>query len=299
MDTSTATSPPLVPTSMDDQHKRHHLHTTRIPKPFSIESIISSCASNADPPSTDSPPLTNTIFSTPSSLFPSNFCLPHAFQHSIYSPWMSYLASASAQQHQHQQHPPINHQHPAYHLFANSAERFTNLLDNPDRESHSLQTLFGPSAPHIDPRFALAAVDPEHREQLAQLFANNVRDPKLTEFLLGRGGIDIRARESRDYYAAGKDEERSGVDAAPKHHLDHGEIMAADSFGHNRVGRVRDLSELYYRGQRMLNGDRTGSAAPLGGEQLDMDSAESSSELSMRMSPDGERKSAGNNFLLN
>lgn len=203
---------------------------------------------------------------------------------------MSYLAAASAQQ-QNQHHPPVNQQHhpSAYHLFSNSANRFPNFLDNSERES-SIPNFFGPKPTHIDPRFALAAVDPEHREHLAQLFANNVRDPKLTEFLLGQRGIE-RSHESVDYHM-GVEDERSGSEVTVKDG-DNG----VDSFGH-RAGRVRDLSELYFRGQRMLSGDATAVATASGSDQLDMDSAESSSELSMTMSPEGRRKSTGKSFVL-
>lgn len=285
MDTSTAAPPSMASKCLDE--KQHQLLSTRIPKSFSIESIIST--RNSSHQTSDSPPLANTCFPNPAAaLFPANFCLP-PLQHSIYSPWMSYLAAASVQhQHQHHPPPPINqssHYHPAYQLFAN------NFVENSDREP-SMHSFFGPSPPHIDPRFALAAVDPEHREQLAQLFANNVRDPKLTEFLLGQRGID-RSHEATDYHT-GIEDDRSGSDGTTKDG-DNGE-MGDHSFGH-RVGRVRDLSELYFRGQRMLSGDVTGAATASGSDQLDMDSAESGSELSMTMSPEGQRKSAGKRLL--
>lgn len=289
MDTSTAPSPSITSKCLDDPKNPHqHHHSTRIPKSFSIESIISTRSSSHR--SHDPTPMSNTIFPNPATLFPANFCLPPSFQHSIYSPWMSYLAAASAQHQQHQ-HPPVNqqHHHPAYHLFSNSVDRFSNFLENADREPGT-PTFFGHAAPHIDPRFALAAVDPEQREQLAQLFVNNVRDPKLTEFLLGqRGGID-RSHESNDYQT-GIEDERLGAPEVMAKDGDNGDF-GDESFG-NRVDRVRDLSELYFRGQRMMSGDAMGVAMASGSDQLDMDSAESSSELSMTMSPEGRMKSAG------
>lgn len=270
MNTSTATSPSMAQKCLDKSKIQSHQLSTRIPKSFTIESIISTRSSSQQ--STSSPPLGNTIFPNPAALFPANFCLPQSFQHSLYSPWMSYLAAASAQHQQQHQHTPINppSQHPAYHL-----------LENSDREPNA-QSFFMPQLSQIDPRFALAAVDPEHREQLAQLFANNVRDPKLTDFLLRQRSIE----RSNDYHT-GIEEDRSGSDLTAKD----GAVdeFGEDSFSH-RLGRVQDLSDLYFRG------DATGAATATGSDQLDMDSAESSSELSMTMSPEARRKSAGKRY---
>lgn len=159
--------------------------------------------------------------------------------------------------------------------------------------------LFG--NPSLDPRFALATVDPVQREQLAQLFANNVRDPKLTEFLLGQGGVGGgtmigRHPEPPSGYASSSEDERTRYRDGEQDEVDVGQPSLV-GFGHPAArsefsGTVRDLSELYFRGQRMMGGDG-GIVAPLSDGQLDMDSAESSSELSMTMSPDGRRKSDG------
>lgn len=171
-------------------------------------------------------------------------------------------------------------------------------MENHDREPSEPINFFGLSSPahHSDPRLALAAVDPEHREQLAQLFANNVRDPKLTEFLLmGHRGIERSHEAEISDYHVGNEDDRPGSELAAKDG-DNGELGDDGSFGH-RVSRVRDLSEFYFRGQRMMSGDAaTGAAISTGSDQLDMDSAESSSELSMTMSPEGRRKSAGKIF---
>lgn len=252
---------------------------TRLANPFSIESIISQRHKSTSP----QPPTTLQSHSsgsrpddtaTPQSMAPSQFAPgvgPFASANfSLYNPWMGYLAAAS---HQHQQ----------------QQLQYSSHLSAVVDQMPPADMFFGMPPAGMDPRLAglAATVDPVHREKLAQLFVNNVRDPKLTELLLmgTGGGVDHSVPQS------------AAVDAT--------QASLSLSMGSDNVGTIpMHLSHMYLQERSRLmmqhqhhqqqHHHHPNSQHGIGGgRDVDADSAESSSDLSMTMSPDGCRKSAG------
>lgn len=285
--------------------------TPRLPNPFSIESIISprnktspakyqphlnrsddeEIASQIATQShdiSDASPLISPATGT-SAQPPIGVGVGATFP-SLYNPWMDYLAAA--QQH-HQQQQQLQQQ-PA------------TILDNgTSAMTPSADFMFGGMP--LDPaRMASIAIDPLQREKLAQLFVNNVRDPKFTELLLGGangGGIHHGADEM-----AGHMETMPTLPNLSQIYLHERNRlwMQHHQQQHQQHQQQQQHHQLGQPNQHHLNGQqhphnaianphqRTNAKGSESSRDLDVDSAESSSELSINMSPDDCRKSAGN-----
>lgn len=153
----------LSPTSIDKT-----TNISRVPKPFSIESLIAhqSPQHHINDLSSNRQQL-NDIPDVPIINHPASngyggthFNLP---PFPLYNPWMGYLTQTATER--------------LSQFFSRNDDKLTHFLDI---ESSS-------PSPSRDSRFILNPVDVIQREKLAQYFVNNIRDPnkgKLSEFLL-------------------------------------------------------------------------------------------------------------------
>lgn len=151
-------SPPVL------ENPRKETKLTRIPKPFTIESLIS--------PRTETIGIRQNILENQCPPgFPSNFNLPPHFP--MYNPWVGYLSQTANER--------------ISQFFSNSDEKLTHFLDSSEVNHEKLsEVFFTHQQAAQDPRYFL---NPEiiHREKLAEYFVNNIREPnkeKLSEFLL-------------------------------------------------------------------------------------------------------------------
>lgn len=231
---------------MDISHHTDDIETkiSKIPKPFSIESLIStkSCS-----------PIRPDAFEThfPPTLFPQNICPPNF---PMYNPWMGYLTQSTNEQ--------INQ------LFANGpTDKFVNFLDHPDNRRDKLSEMF---LTHTagDPRVFFNS-DPVHREKIAQYLANNVREPKFTEFLMSASKTDFRNDDENV-----DDHLFTASDNCNKH------LRQTSISVRNFSDGVSNLSQLFVKGDQ---------------DKDDEMESGSDSELSMTMSLDGSHKNTGKN----
>lgn len=284
-----------LPPALNHHHHHHHEHNN---------------AASAKPPSATLPDQPNTA-SAPLSAA-AQFALPNGGSFPLYNPWMGYLAAASHQQLQQQQHH--QHNHNQHH---DAGERLSAAIGGHFDQMPPADMFFGmpalAAAAAMDPRLSL--VDPMQREKLAQLFANNVRDPKLTEFLL----MGAASAAGGGTTSVG-DSIVGGLEAMMPMG---GGVGDVSTMGSDNIGTIpMHLSQMYlqergrlllqqqqqqqqlhpqtqqhqqqqqHRAQQRLHRNSDGGGGG-GTRDGDADSAESSSELSMTMSPDGYRKSAG------
>lgn len=219
---------------------------SKIPKPFSIESLIStkSCS-----------PIRPDAFEThyPPTLFPQNICVPNF---PMYNPWMGYLTQQTNEQ--------INQ------LFANGPnEKFvTNFLEHQDNRHDKLSEMFLTHTTN-DPRISFFNSDLVHREKIAQYLANNVREPKFTEFLMSASKTDFRGDDEIT-------EELTTSDNSSKDLRQTSISVRSFSDG------VSNLSQLFVKSDQDKDDEmETGSE----------------SELSMTMSPDGSHKNTGKELV--
>lgn len=215
---------------------------SKIPKPFSIESLIStkSCS-----------PIRPDAFEQhyPPTLFPQNICLPNF---PMYNPWMGYLTQSTNEQ--------INQ------LFSNGPnDKFVNFLEHQDSRRDKLSEMFLTHTAN-DPRIFLNS-DPVHREKIAQYLANNVREPKFTEFLMSASKTDFRNDEENV-----DDHLFTASDNCNK------DLRQTSISVRNFADGVSNLSQLFVKSDQ---------------DKDDEMESGSESELSMTMSPDGSHKNAG------
>lgn len=215
---------------MDISHKSNQdigpTKMSKIPTSFSIESLMSkrSCT----------PSRTETQSLIVQSANPHNLCIP---SFPLYNPWMGYLTQSNSET--------------LSHFINNSKEKISSLLNNTDLQHDKLSEIFLSQA---DPRLFINA-DPEYRERMSQYFANNVRDPRLTEFILSAG-----EQTSNNSEYANQCERLSSIETNP------------NSMNQHLEG-VQNLSQLFIR--------------QLPGNEDDLESVdESCSELSLTMSPE-------------
>lgn len=232
---------------MDISHQTDDMQTklSKIPKPFSIESLIStkSCS-----------PIRPDAFEThyPPTLFPQNICLPNF---PMYNPWMGYLTQSTNEQ--------INQ------LFTNGPnDKFVNFLEHQDGRRDKLSEMFLTHTAN-DPRIFLNG-DPVHREKIAQYLANNVREPKFTEFLMSASKTDYR--NDRNDEENVDDHLFTASDNCNK------DARQTSISVRNFSDGVSNLSQLFVKSDQ---------------DKDDEMESGSDSELSMTMSPDGSHKNAG------
>lgn len=232
---------------MDITHQQDDIDTkiSKIPKPFSIESLIStkSCS-----------PMRPDAFEThyPPSLFPQNICVPNF---PMYNPWMGYLTQQTSEQ--------INQ------LFSNGpSDKFVNnFLEHQDNRHDKLSEMFLSHSAN-DPRIFLSS-DLIHREKIAQYLANNVREPKFTEFLMNASKTDFR-----------NDDENTNEHLLTASDNSNKDLRQTSFNVRNFTDGVSNLSQLFVKSDQDKDDE--------------MDTG-SESELSMTMSPDGSNKNAGKN----
>lgn len=141
-----------------------NLKISRIPKPFSIESLISSPDKDelsSTKKSTDSPEnlQINQPQQPPSGYVPFN--LPNF---PIYNPWVGYLTQTATER--------------LSQFFSQNDEKFSHFLDIESQTNRDKL---------IEAHYILNNPDAVQREKLAQYFVNNFRDPsneKLSELLI-------------------------------------------------------------------------------------------------------------------
>ncbi len=244
--------PTYTKKNMDISHQQPddtETKISKIPKPFSIESLIStkSCS-----------PIRPDAFEThyPPTLFPQNICLPNF---PMYNPWMGYLTQSTNEQ--------INQ------LFSNGPnEKFVNFLEHhPDNRHDKLSEMFLTHTAN-DPRIFLNS-DLVHREKIAQYLANNVREPKFTEFLMNASKADFRSDdEITDEHLLTASDNNCNKD-----------LRQTSISVRNFTDGVSNLSQLFVKSDQDKDDEmETGSE----------------SELSMTMSPDGSHKNAGEGSVI-
>lgn len=153
-------------------------------------------------------------------------------------------------------------------LFANGPpDKFVNFLDHPDNRRDKLSEMFLTHTAS-DPRIFFNS-DPVHREKIAQYLANNVREPKFTEFLMSASKTDFRNDDENV-----DDHLFTTSDNCNKH------LRQTSISVRNFADGVSNLSQLFVKGDQ---------------DKDDEMESGSESELSMTMSPDGSHKNTGKN----
>ena len=271
----------------------------KIPKPFSIESLIAtrSCSPNRREPSPNQQlhphhhhhhhqhsqhSMQQNLYSDnmPPNIFQQNFGLPPNFP--LYHPWttLGYLTHTTNER--------------ITQLLNNDGEKLAHFLENSDITRDKMTEMFLNSNSK-DPRLflnAAAAADPASREKLAQYFVNNVRDPKLTEFLLSAttgtsNSLDLR---NSNYLSEPNNSERfvvgSGCSGLPPNAAAAFSVMQNSFLDNNSLSKTNsNITNLFVKSDQFEDGDK---------EIDDIESgAESCSDLSLTMSPDGSNKNAG------
>lgn len=250
----------------------------KIPKPFSIESLISTCRTDSPIDHSD-----NADTQTFSQNLPPNF-IPNF---PIYNPWMGYLTAHTTNERISQ-------------LFTNPAE-FSHFLEHTEaavvatapaqKHPNKLSDLLTDTSATAAAATMAAAAASAHREKLAQYFANNVRDGKFTEFLMnnttgGSGGI-IGSDYSNVAY--GSETEQRFVQCSDKMQIQNRNLSAANvcdvqnNFSQllNRADQSKSPYSHHVQQQHIMERDE------------DLDSVDTGSELSLSMSLDENQKSAG------
>lgn len=284
---------------------------TKIPKPFSIESLISSTRRTDTTTTTTIRPTideqhhnnldnnSQQIFSQQQNLSTTNNFIPNF---PIYNPWMGYLSHTTN-------------------------ERITQLFTNPQEFSHflaensdiSADAVVAPTAKHHYNKFsdmlqnsadsaaavAMAAAV-AHREKLAQYFANNVRDGnKFTEFLMNNSNNSangIIGGNNCDYNNTGmygsETEQRFQIQCTDKMIQDRNSLSVTTN---NSSDMQANFSQLLNQSQQyhQNNHHHQQQQQQIVHQQQqhdkddDLDSVDTSSELSLTMSPDENQRNAG------
>lgn len=233
----------------------------KMPKPFSIESLIStrSCSpivqqSNVSP---DSHPM------FPSALTP-NLCLPNF---PIYNPWMGYLAQTTNER---------------LSQFLTNSPEFSHFLENPDGRDKISEMLLNHAA--NDQKVFFSQQDLTHRERLAQYFANNVRggngagcDPKFTEYLIN--GKSDQIQNGSQHQNSDSNERFPSIIIGSEKTCGISTHAGGGGISVSHFGSVQNFNQF------LVKNDPE--------KEDDLDSGDSCSELSLTMSPDGSHKNAG------
>lgn len=253
------------------------LMASKVPKPFSIESIISTRSCSPHHPYQPRQHHENLENHFAANLFAPNLCLPASFP--IYNPWMGYLTQSTNER--------------ISQIFSNSSEKFSQFLENSEREKLSEMLLAGGTAATMnsgtDPRLYMPAAMAD-REKLAQYFANNVRDPKLSEFLLSATSGVVNGAVMGDYRNNSFDGDDDRYQNIPTI-MDRTSSCSPNQMCNSNVESVQSLSQFFGKG----GGDSSHKQQQQQDDDKDedLDSAESCSDLSLTMSPDGCHKNAG------
>lgn len=293
---------------------------TKIPKPFSIESLIASTHHRTTDSSTTIPiiaddeqqhhqnNLDNQQIFSQQNLSTTNF-IPNF---PIYNPWMGYLSHTTNER--------------LSQLFTNPTEFSHFLAENSD-----ISAAVAPTAKHQHNKFSdilLNATDSStttaaaaaaatmaaavaHRDKLAQYFANNVRDGnKFTEFLMnnsnngvvggncdynntGMYGSETEQRFQLQQCSAGTDkmiQDRNSLS-----------VTANNSDVQTNFSQLLNQSQLnqsfQYHNQHQTNHQQQQQMIHQQHQQHDkdddLDSVDTGSELSLTMSPDENQRNAG------
>lgn len=244
----------------------------KIPKPFSIESLISTCRTGSPIDHSDNVDSKMSF----SQILPPNF-IPNF---PIYNPWMGYLTAHTTNERISQ-------------LFTNPAE-FSHFLEHTDavaaaapaqkHQNKFSDLLTDSSATAAAAATMAAAAASAHREKLAQYFANNVRDDKFTEFLMNNTG-------------GGSDYNNIGYGSETEQRF----VQCSDKIQNRNLGAT-NVCDVQNNFSQLLNkADQSKSPYSQHVQQQqqhmekdeDLESVDTGSELSLSMSLDDNQKSAG------
>lgn len=228
---------------------------TKIPKSFSIESLISNRKEEL--------PIRDEILDNNKSLtntFHNSICLPNF---PIYSPWMGYLTQQTSER--------------ISQFFTNTSNnKHSPFSENTEHTQHKTDILSEMILNHSnttgDPTVILNTNDSDDRDKLTQYFANNVRDPKLTEFLMNASDYN------NTYFT---DSERLLT-------IENNSKNSNCNFNqniNNNCLKTHQISQLFVKTD--MENDKLD----------DMESEDSCSELSLTLSPNGS-KNHGNYIFI-